>query len=409
MTISRWFIGLASGSGGEAADAALVETTGIGLQLSARVVHHLRRSHPRDVQDLFVKTLSPGGSASFGDLALLHRQLGECAAATVLQIVSEARFDLTRILAVGHIGPFAWHEPSGRTPASFEIGQSSAIVEKTGITAISEFRERDVVAGGQGMPITALADWVFFRSPEQPRLLIHLGGTTSVVFIPANAKPQEVFAFEAGPGTRLLDAVMRQASGGREHCDAGGKHAVQGRCLDSLVTEWLAHPYFQQRPSKSLPRSEFGSEWIARAARGVVEAKGTLEDFLCTLSHFLVRGLVRSCQGLPKTGRSPQVWLSGGGTRNGLFWRLLEQEWPGAELHRLDEIGVPAQARQAVGAALLAALTIDSVPASSPNATGAVGRLLGRIAPGDARNWARCLRWMSEHASPDISHPNRAA
>ncbi len=409
MSIPRWFIGLASGSGGEGVDAVLVEISGSGLQLSARVVQHLRRNHPRDSQDLFFKTLLPFGSASFADLALLRRQMGENEAAAVGQLIAQTHCDPTRVMAIGHIGPLAWHEPSGRSPASFEIGQASAIAERTGLTVFSEFRERDLAAGGQGMPITALADWSLFRQLHEPRLLIHLGGVTSVVYIPANARPQDVVAFEMGPGTRLLDAVIRQGSNGREHCDAGGKYAVQGRCLEPLLSRWLDIPFLQKRPPKSLSRSEFGPDWIDRAARGVIEVNGSLEDFLCTLSHFLVMCVVRSCRWLPQVDGHLHLWLSGGGARNGLLWRLLEQELPGAMLHRLDDLGVPAQARQSAGAAMLAAMAMDGIPASSPAATGAVGRLLGRVTPGEPRNWARCLRWMAEQSAPQFTHPYRAA
>jgi anhydro-N-acetylmuramic acid kinase len=410
MTIARWFIGLASGSSGEGTDAVLVETNGIGLQLTSQILQVQRRNHPRDVQEAFLKTLLSNTSATFCDLASLHRSLGESAAAAVGQLLTPVRHDMNRVLAIGHIGPLAWHEPAGREPASIEIGQASTIVERTGLTVFGDFRERDLAAGGQGMPITAIADCVQFRHAEQPRLLLHLGGTTSLVYLPANARPQNVLAFEVGPGSRLLDAVIRQGSHGRERYDAGGKHSVQGHFLERLMATWLEHPYFQQKPPKSLGRSDFGAEWIARAARSVAEDGGHLEDFLCTLSHFLIRSVVLSWQRwLPKPEGIPQLWLSGGGSRNGLFWRLLEQDLPGVKLHRLDEIGVPSQARQAAGAAILAAMAMDGIPASSPGATGAVGRLLGRVTPGEPRNWARCVRWMSEHSALEPTNPTRAA
>ncbi len=184
---------------------------------------------------------------------------------------------------------------------------------------------------------------------------------------------------------------------------------MQGRCIDSLLAGWLEHPFLHKTPPKSLPRSEYGVEWIERAARAIVKEKGSLEDFLCTLSHFLIRSVAISLRWLPKHDGPLPIWLSGGGTRNGLFWRLLERDLPAHPLHRLDELGVPAQARQAAGAAVLAALAMDGVPASSPGATGAVGRLLGSVTPGEPRNWGRCLRWMAEQSLPDITHPYRAA
>jgi anhydro-N-acetylmuramic acid kinase len=408
MTIARWFIGLASGSGAEGADAVLVETSGVGLQLTAQVVTHVRRPHPRELRDLLLAA-THSRSASFGELALLHRQLGESAAAAAQQLVLPARTEPQSALAAGHIGPLVWHEAAGPNRATLEVGQAAAIAERTGLTVFSDFRERDVAAGGQGMPITGIADWALYRNTHEPRLLVHLGGVVSLVHIPASARPQDVVAFEVGPGTHLLDAVIRQASAGREQCDAGGKHAVQGKCLDSLLAGWLEHAFFHQRPPRSLSRSEFGPEWIARAARAAAETKGTLEDLLCTLSHFVVRSIAVAVRGLLGSSPAAKIWLSGGGTRNGLLWRLLEQEIPGVALQRLDDLGVPTQARQAAGAAVLAALAVDGVPASSPGSTGSVGRILGRVTPGEPRNWARCLRWMSEQTIHEFTRPYRAA
>jgi anhydro-N-acetylmuramic acid kinase len=409
MSIARWFIGLASGSGGEGTDVALVEVTGVGLQMRARVVASLRRGHSRDLQFAFVSLSHSCSATTSGQIAVLHRQLGESAASAAMQLLPPSHVDAQRILAAGHIGPLVWHEPSSHDPVSIEIGQASIVAERTGLTIFSEFRERDVAAGGQGMPIAGLADWVIFRNARESRLLIHLGGTTSAVHIPVNARPQDVLAFEIGPGTRLLDAVIRQATGGRERCDVGGKHAVQGKCLDPLLTDCLEHPYLQRRPPKSLGRLEFGPEWVARAARMAAELNGNLEDLLCTLSHFVVRCIARAMANLPDIAQPPTLWLSGGGTRNGLLWRLLENELPNATLRRLDDLGVPAQQRQAAGAAILAALNMDGIPASSPGITGSVGRILGRVTPGEPRNWAQCLRWMSELTAHELTRPYKAA
>ena len=409
MTIARGFIGLASGSGGEGADAALVETTGIGLQLTARVVKHLRRNHPREVRDLLYRPLHAANSFPIAELPLLDRQIGESEAEAVRQLAARERIDLARVAAAGRIGPLLWHETSTRTVATLEVGLPALVAERTGLTVFSHFRDRDVAAGGQGMPIAALADWAFFRHPTERRTLVHLGSVTSIVVIPPGARPQDLVAFETGPGTRLLDAVIRQGSRGKENFDTGGKHAVQGRCLEALLSSWLEHSYFVQRPPKSLPRSEFGPDWIARAATAVAEQNGTLEDLLCTITHFVVRSLANALLALPRMDGDLHLWLSGGGSRNGFFWRLLEQELFSVSLHRLDELGVPAQARQAAEAAVLAAFAMDGVPAGSSGTTGEVGRILGHITPGEPRNWSRCLQWMAEKNAPELSRPYKAA
>src|SRR5262249_28457575 len=258
-------------------------------------------------------------------------------------------------------------------------------------------RSRDVAAGGQGVPLAALVDWLLFRHPQESRLLLHLGGLARVVFLPASCRLPDVVGFEAAPGNVLLHGLMRPVTGGREAYDHGGKHAVQGRCIDSLLQQWLAHPCLQRRPPRSLPRHVFGG---AFAARAVEEARGLqvgLHDLLCTATHFVAQGVAGAIRRfLPRGQAVDRVLLSGGGARNGLLWALLAQALHGIPLARTDATGVAADARKPMGFGVLAALTLDGVPSSVPSATGAVAsRLRGSVTPGSSSNWARCLAWMA--------------
>ncbi len=163
----------------------------------------------------------------------------------------------------------------------------------------------------------------------------------------------------------------------------------------------MAHPYFQKRLPKSLPQQAFGDDFAAQAVQQVRQLQRPLHDLLCTATHFVahaISGAVR--RSLPAGGRPRRVLVSGGATRNGLLWHLLEQQL-GVTLERTDGYGVPADARKAVSFGLLAALTLDAVPANVPSATGAAGsRLLGSLTPGSPTNWARCLGWMAAQVPP---------
>jgi anhydro-N-acetylmuramic acid kinase len=405
MIHSRYFIGLSCGSSGDSIDAVLVEVQGVGLGLNAKLIQSFRRPLPREVQDEMNVSLLALGTHE----PALHRMLGESLLATANQLLTQIRFEPGRVMAVGVFAPLAWHEPAGRTPSTREYGMVSLLADRLGLTVVSDFREQDVAAGGQGMPQTALADSLLFRTETEERVLIHLGSVFSIVLLKASKRVQDVLAFETGPGHRLLDAVIRVETNQRERFDPGGRYAVQGRCFDSLVERWLGHSYFSIKPPKSLGRSEFGEEFIGHAIRHAAQENATLQDLLCSLSHFLIRGLVLSCRRwVPEMLNERPVWLSGGGTRNGLLWRLIEQYVPTWKLNRLDELGLPALARSATGAAILAALTLDGVSASTPNATGTVGRMLGRLTPGNSQNWSRCLRWMLTQSSELVS-PYRAA
>jgi anhydro-N-acetylmuramic acid kinase len=306
------------------------------------------------------------------------------------------------VQCIGCPGHTIWHDSEGRFPSTLALGMAAVVAERCGVTTVSDFRSRDVAAAGQGVPLAALTDYMLFRHAQENRLLIHLGGMARLVFVPAGCRIQEVVGFEASPCNLLLDALMGQLTGGKESFDPGGKHAVQGKCIDTLLQSWLNHPCLQRRPPKSLPRHIFGDDFAAAAVRQVRQLGGSLHDLLCTATHFVARGITVAIKRfLPASMRLDRILLSGGGVRNGLLWRLLEQPFEGTPLQRTDEVGVPADLRKALSFGMLAALTLDGVPASVPSATGAAGsRLLGSITPGSSINWARCLAWMAAQTTP---------
>jgi len=279
---------------------------------------------------------------------------------------------------------------------------TAIVAERTGVTTVSDFRSRDLAAGGQGVPLAALPDYLLFRHPQESRVLVHLGGLARIVCLPAGGRPQSVLGFEVGPCNLLLDGLMRQLTGGREEYDSGGKHAVQGHCLEPLLQRWLAHPYLQRRPPKSVPRQGLADEFITQAVQMARQTPCSLHDLLCTATHFVARSITAAWRRFLPDPQPPQyVLLSGGGVRNGLLWHLLEQQLKGTVIDKTDRFGIAAEARKALGFGMLAALTVDGVPANLPGATGAAGsRLLGSLTPGSSANWARCLAWMAAQTAP---------
>jgi anhydro-N-acetylmuramic acid kinase len=293
-----------------------------------------------------------------------------------------------------------WHDPDARYPATLNLGMAEVVAERTGLTVVNDFRGRDLVMGGQGFPLTPLIDYLLFHHPDEDRVLVHLGGVATVQALPGRLGLRGVTGFQAAPCTLLLDGLMALLTGGRELCDAGGKHAVQGCCIEPLLERWLALPILHKKPPRYLSRQEFGEDFVRQAVQHAKQQSRNLHDVLCTANHFVARAILLSIKRiLPEA--PTRVLLSGGAVRNGLLWRLLEQGLDAVPLEKTDVHGIPVDARKAVAFAGLAALTMDGVPVNLPSATGAAGpRLLGSVTPGAAANWARCLAWMAAQVPP---------
>ncbi len=283
------------------------------------------------------------------------------------------------------------------------------VAEQTGLTVVHGFRNRDRAAGGAGHPITAAADYLLFRSAEHSRLLVHLGAVTSLLFIPPKAKVLAVVGFEAGPGDQLLDALLYHGTRGKENTDLGGKKAVQGKCLEPLLARWLEHPHLTRTPPKTVHAEAFGRSFLLAAFDSARQLGAGLPDLLCTATHLVAKAVGDAARVWLRATTPRQVLVTGGGVRNGFLWQLVSQQFAGEVPSRSDEAGVSALARNATGAALLAALTCDGVAGNLSALTGAAGgRLLGHLSPGDGRNWAKVAAWVADQ-SGEYPHMNRAA
>jgi anhydro-N-acetylmuramic acid kinase len=398
---TRWIIGLATGSGAEEVDAALLAVEGCGLDLRVELVQVLYQPYGDDLRDL-IRRARTAPACEVRHVSLLHRLLGETFAAAARGVADRASMSLQLVQCIGCSGHSVWHDNEGRFPSTLGLGMAAVVAERTGVTTVSDFRDRDIAAGGQGVPLAALADHLLFGDSRENRMLIHLGGAARLVFLPSGGRLSDMVGFESGPCNLLLDALMRHATHGRENYDAGGRHAVQGKCIESLLQGWLLHPYFQKRPPKSLPRHLFGEEFAAQAVQQTRHMNDSLHDLLCTCTHFVARAVTMAVERFAPTDRRPErILLSGGGVRNGFLWRLLEQQFGNIAMERTDAFGIPAHARKATAFGILAALTLDGVPGNVPSATGAAAsRLLGSLTPGSSGNWARALTWMAAQVAP---------
>jgi anhydro-N-acetylmuramic acid kinase len=397
--MSRTFLGLSVGSGLEGVDAVAVRVEGLGLGLTPRVVPTARVAFPPAVRDVI-------RAGSTGPVALeFLRGVADTIVFAARQALSRAAVSPRDTFAAGLLEP---SRPAALLPIRWpEI--AGRVAEQLGVTVLHGFADRDRAASGSGHPLTAVADFLLFRDETESRLLVHLGAVTSALLVPARGTISTTFGFEAGPGNQLLDAILYHGTRGKEFTDAGGKRAVQGRCLDPLLARWFEHPHLMRAPPKAVHPDAFGRSFLLAAFDAARQLSAGLLDLLCTATHLVARALgdgSRLPQMKPEGKR--RVLFTGGGVRNGFLWQLGAAQFGGG-VERSDATGVPALARNAAAAGVLAALTCDGVSGNLPILTGATGgRLLGHITPGDNRNWARCAAWLADQTG-DYPRANRAA
>lgn len=320
------------------------------------------------------------------ELARLNWRLGQ-AYSEALAVALErhpCRLDL-----IGCHGQTIYHQATparylGREAScTWQIGEMAMLAEESGVPVVSNFRPADMVVGGQGAPLVPLLDYVLFRHPMRGRVLQNLGGIGNLTALPPKAGPLQVVAFDTGPGNMVIDQLMQQLFGKR--FDRGGKTGARGTAIKPVVTARLREPFFLARPPKTAGREQFGGDYAIRFLEACRKAGGSPEDAIASATALTAQSVALAYSGfLFKSMRKAPVdfIVSGGGARNLTLMQMLREQLEplGCTVQASDDLGLPAEAKEAAAFALLAYETWHRRPGNIPSATGAARpAILGEI------------------------------
>jgi anhydro-N-acetylmuramic acid kinase len=366
-------VGLMAGTSLDGVDAALVRFTGDRPQ--ATLIAFRTVSYEPAFRDRLAGLMERGGMQ---DAALLHVELGRAFAAAARAVLDDAGARSRDLAFVASHGQTVWHEPG---IATLQLGDPAVLAEALGVTVVSDFRSRDVAAGGQGAPLVPVADALLFAAPDRDRILLNVGGMANVTWVPAGGALDRVIAFDTGPGVAVLDAVARLVRPDRPY-DVDGELARAGQADQSLVSELLTDPYFGAPPPKSTGRERFGRTLARRIDETVRARSGSDADRVATALQLTVQSIADQIgRWLPADTR--EVVGSGGGMRNPVLVDALRHALGPRRLARFDDLYFDGDAKEAVAFALLGWLTLRGRAGNVPSATGAKGgRVLGVVSRG---------------------------
>jgi len=261
---------------------------------------------------------------------------------------------------IGFHGQTIFHDPANRF--TWQIGDAVLLAQETKVDVVHDFRQADVQAGGQGAPFLPLYHVALAAGQKKPMAILNLGGVGNVTYIGTD---ETTMAFDTGPANALIDDWIRQHT--NLSYDEDGKIAASGRVHDDIVRDYLAHPYFSQKPPKSLDRDQ----WTLDRVRGL-----SLEDGAATLTQFTVQAVFNALAHFPENPRSWHV--TGGGRHNETIMQGLRQALK-APVGTVDDLGWNGDAMEAEGFAYLAVRSVLGLPLSLPTTTGVPRPLTGGL------------------------------
>ena len=351
--IVRHVVGCMSGTSCDGIAASLVRIEGTGLDISVQLVHSASITLGPLGDELM--NLARGNPFAAGDIARLSAQLAAAHARLILDLLAGDACDLVAI----H-GQTVFHAP----PLSWQLIEPSIIADGVGAPVVSNLRAADLARGGQGAPITPIADWTLLRDQHESRAVVNLGGFCNATILPASAQPDDIRGFDLCACNQLLDTLARITID--QPFDTDGAVASSGRVNPDLHPTLVAMLTGQASAARSLGSAD------EPAAVG----DGWTESLHALLSNLKPADVLRTaCAAIADTlaqtevSKTDRVLIAGGGVFNAALRDELDRALP-APVGPTDHVGIPAQHREAIEMAVLGALCDDGVPITLPHITG---------------------------------------
>jgi anhydro-N-acetylmuramic acid kinase len=357
-----------------------------------KLVGHLGVAYPKEVRAAVLNAMD-AEAISVAELARLNWLLGEVYADAVEKAQKQIG---VKAGLVGCHGQTVYHQGAAdkylgkALRATWQIGEVAVIAERLQVPVVSDFRPADLAAGGQGAPLVPMLDYCMFRSAKVSRVLQNLGGIGNLTAIPAKAGIDGVMAFDTGPGNMVIDDCMRRLY--EREFDKNGVVARSGKVLKDVAEKILKEGYFSALPPKSCGREQFGGAFVSRFIAMCRRAGGRAdrdEDVVATATALTAASIVDAYRRFVSghmehaaPSSAVEFIVAGGGAKNDVLMGMLRDGLKPlkVKVRLMEELGIPAQAKEAVAFALLAWLSWNGLPGNVPAATGAKRAVvLGKI------------------------------
>ena len=376
---SRLVVGLMSGTSADGIDAVLTRITGSGLSTKVEQLGFYFLPFDAATRRAILE-ICGGENGGTKEVCLLSTHLGRLYAQAVRGLLKQTGVE--KIDLIGNHGQTVYHIPEempylGTTiRGTLQIGDPSYLAEEFGCPVVSDFRIRDMAAGGLGAPLVPYTEFLLYRSETEDVALQNIGGIGNITLLSAGCALNEVTAFDTGPGNMVMDALVMKLTDGKLGYDDGGRLAASGSVIPALLEWMMDDPYLERQPPKTTGREYYGAEYVERL---VAFGAYPLVDVLATATAFTAQTIASSLRRFAP--RLPaRLVVGGGGSRNPTLLGFLQEALPEVKVMTQEDLGLDSDAKEAVAFAILANEALFGICNNAPSATGAShGVVMGRI------------------------------
>jgi len=375
---SRTIIGLMSGTSMDGLDVAVTKVTGNGKDTSVEVLNFetvpFEREYQAELQAIFCKE-----TVSLQRLTLLNAITAKVHADIVLGCLQKWNIPVEEIDCIASHGQTIYHAPkslhglANYPNATLQIGDGDHLAVSTGITTISDFRQKHVAAGGEGAPLALYGDQILFTSRNENRILLNIGGISNFTYLPAGETLQSIVCTDCGPGNTLSDLLVKEYYS--QPFDKGGDIALGGKINSILLNTMLEHPFFTEMLPKTTGQELFNRQFIDKALEKANIRDIEPNDLITTVAE-LTASSIATCIKKATNGEPYKCYVSGGGNHNKYLMESLERKIYPNVISNMEDLGIDADAKESV---LFAILANETICGSAISSGGAPRVMMGKI------------------------------
>lgn len=354
---SRLIIGLMSGTSLDGLDVALCQITGSGKSTKVSQLKFKTWVYPISLKKKILQVFAKE-TIDFQVLCELNAAIGALHGNLVLKSLDEWKLKPSQIDLVASHGQTVFHAPTFLFPhakmnSTFQIGDGDHVASTAGIITLSDFRQKHLAKGGEGAPLAVYGDYLLFSKVGEDRIMLNAGGIGNFTYLSASGKAAEVFVTDTGPANTLIDQVVRKYLPDLSF-DKDARLAKKGKVNSKLLKEFKANSFFRKPFPKTIGPELFNLEYVARAQRESKTENISLEDLLATLTRLSSESIAEAIQKVITNKKTFKLYMSGGGAHNPLLMDGLKELLPNVSFHKMIELGISGDAKEAILFAILA-------------------------------------------------------
>ncbi len=354
---TRIIIGLMSGTSLDGLDVALCNFKGSGNEIEMNLLQF--ETVPYD--DFFkkeIKSIFSKKQIDLEKLTLLNAWVGIQHAEIIIALLQKWNIKNTDVDIIASHGQTIYHAPKtlhGLTDfgnATLQIGDGDHIAVKTGIITISDFRQKNIAAGGEGAPLAIYGDYILLSKLGENRILLNIGGIANFTYLPGDKNADNIFCSDVGPGNTMMDAYVQKHFPAKYY-DENASFALHGKVEDTLLASLKDNEFFTKPFPKTTGPELFNLVYLANAQQASNTNHLNAYDVMATLNKFSADMIVTAIEQI-STNTNVVIYGSGGGMHNPLLMQNITEQLPEIVFKTTGELGINPDAKEAILFAVLA-------------------------------------------------------